>query len=184
MSMMGWKAVQMSRLWMISSTTSRSSRSRSRRRSSAESSASLDQPRDLPLLALQRAVQDEAVAHADGGLLAQVRQGEPGHAGGDVLLHPVGQLAQVQRGEGPALALLAQEEDEAVALPLVQRQQVALAEAVLELDDHGVDLLADGLVGRAAEPALHARQGMQVDERAPSRPCSPQHPRECRRTSR
>ena len=56
------------------------------------------------------------------------------------------------------LAPAGQEEQEAVALALVAGQDVALADAVLQLVQDGIDLRAQRLVGRAAEAALDAGQ--------------------------
>jgi hypothetical protein len=51
----------------------------------------------------------------------------------------------------------AQEEHEAVPLPLVTCEDVAVPEAVLHLDDQRVDLGPQRAVGGAAEAALDAR---------------------------
>ena len=69
--------------------------------------------------------------------------------------------------EGSALRRPPEEEQEAVALALVAGEDVALAEPLLHLLEHGVDLRAQALVGGPPEAALDVGEGPQVHEHRP-----------------
>src|SRR5207249_1493281 len=85
---------------------------------------------DLAVVALERAVDDEPVAHVDQAPLAQVRHRQPRDAGADVLLDPVGELLQVLDRESVlAVAPPAEEEHEAVAIGITD-EDVTVAHRV------------------------------------------------------
>src|SRR6185436_1396745 len=81
------------------------------------------------------------------------------------LLDPVGERLQLRDLERPRVgALHRHEQEEAVAVALVPRQQLAVLEALGQLLDQRVDLRAQRLVGAAAEVALDARERREVDQ--------------------
>ena len=75
--------------------------------------------------------------------------------------------AATKGAEGSLVPAASEEEQEAVALALVAGEDVALPEAVLHLQEDGLDLRAQALVGGAAEAALDVGEGRQVHEDGP-----------------
>ena len=114
---------------------------------------------DLPLGALERAPQHEPVAGDEHRPLLEVRQGQAAHARVQELLDALDELAEVLGAEGRvAPAGPGEEEQEAVALALVARDEVVLAEALAHLLEERVHLGAQGAEGGAPEGALDVRE--------------------------